>query len=319
MGSYIAVGSSLLFAKQPKPFLFFVYALGFLLFSVPCILFVKERGNPRPSPIKFSAMRESLAETIRTLRSGREYPGLLRFLIGRVFYTDALNTVIGVMGLYTVNVASRAGLARESAEQSAKIIFMFAITFAIAGGFAWGRLTDKLGPKRTLNYVLRFWLAIFIFASLVGLVGLPLWTMYGVAAAAGAALGGVWAADRPYMLRLTPPGRVGEFYGLYGMVGRFSAITGPVIWAGATALAIRGLGLAPLAAQGIAVLVLLLLVMTSYIILQPVSDAPRDWRGKDLLAEAGGKSELKESVEAYSPTQRENRAEENLNAQTPPE
>jgi UMF1 family MFS transporter len=36
------------------------------------------------------------------------------------------------------------------------------------------------------------------------------------------------------MLRLTPPDRIGEFYGLSGMVGRFSAIIGPVIWAAVT-------------------------------------------------------------------------------------
>ena len=42
------------------------------------------------------------------------------------------------------------------------------------------------------------------------------------------------------MLRLTPPDRIGEFYGLYGMVGRFSAITGPIIWAIVTSALIKG-------------------------------------------------------------------------------
>jgi UMF1 family MFS transporter len=130
------------------------------------------------------------------------------------------------------------------------------------------------------------WMAIFILASLVGMIGLPLWTMYVVAASAGFALGGVWAADRPFMLRLTPPGRIGEFYGLYGMVGRFSAITGPIIWAAVTSLAIQGFSRTPLAAQGIAVLVLLLLVIASYVILQPVSDTRRDWKEGDLAVRA---------------------------------
>jgi UMF1 family MFS transporter len=287
LGSYIAVGMSLMFGMENKPFLFLVFALAFLAFSLPCIFFVKERGNPRPRPINLSAMRDSLVETIRTLRSGSDYPGLLRFLIGRVFYTDAINTVINMMVLYTVNVAVRAGFEKNQAEQRANVILMFAITFAIAGGFFWGWLTDRFGPKRTLNYVLRMWMAIFILASLVGMVGLPLWTMYVVAASAGFALGGVWAADRPFMLRLTPPGRIGEFYGLYGMVGRFSAITGPIIWATVTSLAIRGFGRTPLAAQGMAVLVLLVLVMASYVILQPVSDTRRDWKEGDLAARAG--------------------------------
>jgi UMF1 family MFS transporter len=76
------------------------------------------------------------------------------------------------------------------------------------------------------------------------------------------------------MLRLTPPHRIGEFYGLYGMVGRFSAITGPIIWAIVTSVLIRA-GATPLKAQGIAVLVLLTLVVISYAILRPVSDTPQ--------------------------------------------
>jgi UMF1 family MFS transporter len=79
------------------------------------------------------------------------------------------------------------------------------------------------------------------------------------------------------MLRLTPPSRIGEFYGLYGMVGRFSAITGPLIWAVVTWLTNSVMGLKPQIGQGIGVLILLLLIVISYVILQPVSDTPRDW------------------------------------------
>ncbi len=116
----------------------------------------------------------------------------------------------------------------------------------------------------------------------IGILGLPLSALYIVAACAGFALGGVWAADRPLMLRLTPPARIGEFYGLYGMVGRFSAITGPAIWALMTWLTIQVFGLAPRVGQGIGVLVLLVLVIASYAILRPVSDEPRAWQGADL-------------------------------------
>jgi UMF1 family MFS transporter len=280
LGSYIAVGLSLWMKAHSdpeantKPLLFTLYAVGFLLFSIPCLLFVKERGNPNPRPITFVAMLDSLRETARTLRSSKDYPGLLRFLIGRVFYTDAINTVINIMVLYTVNVAVSSGLAATEGEARANVIMLFAITFAIAGGFAWGWLADRIGPKRTLNHVLRAWIGIFLLAACVGILKLPLLFMYIVAATAGFALGGIWAADRPFMLRLTPPHRIGEFYGLYGMVGRFSAITGPIIWALVTSALIKA-GARPLTSQGIAVLVLLLLVLVSYVILRPVSDTPR--------------------------------------------
>jgi MFS transporter, UMF1 family len=251
------------------------------VFALPCFCFVKERGNARPRPINFDMVRNSTRETLRTLRSGQQYPGLVRFLIGRIFYTDAINTVINVMSLYTVNVAVSAGFSDAEGEQRAQWIMMLAISFAVAGGFFWGWLTDRVGPKRTLNLVLRAWIGIFIFAALIGILHLPLAAMYLMSALAGFAFGGMMAADRPYMLRLTPPSRIGEFYGLYGMVGRFSAITGPTIWALTTWLLNQKLGLKPLVGQGISVLVLMVLVLISCVILQPVSDKPREWQRED--------------------------------------
>jgi MFS transporter, UMF1 family len=129
--------------------------------------------------------------------------------------------------------------------------------------------------------VLRCWMAIFAFAGAVGILNLPLWCLYLVAAAAGFSLGGIWAADRPFMLRLTPPARIGEFYGLYGMVGRFSAITGPIIWAVSTGVTVRALGMQPQVGQGISVIVLLGMVLASYAILRPVTDTTREWSPED--------------------------------------
>ena len=281
-GSFLAVGLGLALKTDDKARLFLAIAAAFLLFSIPCFLWVKERGNAKPRKIDWAMIRDSTSQTLRTLRSGQQYPGLVRFLVGRVFYTDSINTVISVMALYTVNVAVSTGLTEQAGQKTSQFIMLFAITFAVGGGFFWGWLTDRLGPKRTLNYVLRAWMGIFAFAGVVGIVGLPLWCLYLVAASAGFSLGGVWASDRPYMLRLTPPARVGEFYGLYGMVGRFSAITGPILWAASTYLTIQVLHLAPRVGQGFSVIVLMVMVVASYLILQPISDAPREWKAEDL-------------------------------------
>jgi UMF1 family MFS transporter len=106
----------------------------------------------------------------------------------------------------------------------------------------------------------------------VGLLGLPWQSLFVVSSMAGIALGGIWSADRPLMLRLTPPHRIGEFYGLYGMVGRFSAITGPVIWAFVAWLCIGQLGMSPAKGQGVGVLVLLSFILVARVILGPGRD-----------------------------------------------
>lgn len=279
LGSYLAVGIGLLFGTSDFARLFTIIAVSFLLLALPCFLFVRERGNPHPRPIfGLEMIRESTRQTWQALKSSQRHPGLLRFLVGRVFYTDAINTVIAYMSLYVVNVAVASGLTRESGEVRAQLVMMSAITFAVLGGLAWGWLVDRIGPKRTLTLVLYLWMAQFALAAAVGMFTLPLFWLYVVAVLGGIGLGGTWAADRPYMLRLAPPDRIGEFYGLYGMVGRFSAVSGPILWSATTYLVVERWGFRPLLGQSLAILTLLTMIMVSYAILRPVTDERRDWQ-----------------------------------------
>ena len=252
--------------------LFQVIALQFLVFAVPAFLWIRERGNPNARRFSIAAVGEAFEQVRETLRNTQRYPGLFRFLIGRVFYTDAVNTVIAVMGLYVTNVAVRAGHSSKEGEAMAQLILMVAVSCAIVGGFAWGRLVDLIGPKRTLDIVLYLWMAVLICAALFGLLALPLWLFYVIASGAGIAMGGVNAADRILMLRLTPPERVGEFYGLYGMVGRFSAVTGPLLWGIIVGTLFGG---RPDIGQPIGILVMAAMVVVGYVVLRPVRDRPR--------------------------------------------
>jgi UMF1 family MFS transporter len=276
IGSYFAVGAGFLVAPENHSALFGLLAGAFLLLALPCFFFVKERGNPSPRPVfSWPAVRNAAGETMRTMRATQDYPGLARFLVGRVFYTDAINTVIAYMGLYTVNVALATGLSAEQGRTQAQLVLLSAVTSSIIGGFVWGAVTDRLGPKRTLTAVLWLWIATFTLAAAIGWLALPIVSLYIVASMAGIALGGIWSADRPFMLRLTPPARVGEFYGLYGMVGRFSAITGPLLWAAIVHVAVEWSGLTPLRGQALAIVSLLVMVVVAYLVLRPVSDDPQ--------------------------------------------
>ena len=275
IGSYIAIGLGLWYGDEFST-LFVALAASFLLLSLPCFFFVHERGNPNPQPVfRWRPIANGIGETIRTLRSSQQYPGLLRFLVGRVFYTDAINTVIGFMALYALNIGAAAGMSDDAARQHKDITFLVAITFAVLSGFVWGRATDRFGPKRTLMVVLQLWIVTFIFAAALGAFALAPGWLFVVASLVGIAMAGTWVSDRPLMLQLTPAHRIGEFYGLYGMVGRFSAITGPFLWGLTTYLLVERSGLPVLKGEAIAILVLLAMIIVSYRILQPVPDRGR--------------------------------------------
>jgi UMF1 family MFS transporter len=153
---------------------------------------------------------------------------------------------------------------------------MVAVAAAIAGGLAWGPVVDRLGPKRTLNLVLITWIVTLVSGAVIPVLELPRILFWIVAAGAGVALGGTWASDRPLMLILSPPAKVGEFYGLYSMIGRFAAVVGPVIWA----FVAEDLGLG----RPASVMVLAIMVIIAMVILRKVDDEPRDWSPEEMGA-----------------------------------
>ena len=251
---------------------FQVTAVLFLLLSLPAFFLIRERVRARRHFTRAS-LAAALRQVANTVRESRRYPGLARFLIGRACYTDSVNTVIAFMGVYVTNeVGFTTG--------QVGFVLLTAIASAAVGAIVmWGRVVDRIGPKRTLNLVLGLWAVVFVWVALVGFLHLPGLVFWPAACLAGIALGGTWTADRPFMLRLAPPTRVGEFYGLYGMVCRFSAITGPFLWG--FVVDILGLG------RPVAVVTLLVGIVVAYIILRPVTDHPRDWtpeeRGEERL------------------------------------
>jgi MFS transporter, UMF1 family len=97
---------------------------------------------------------------------------------------------------------------------------------------------------------------------------------------AGAALGGTWVSDRVFLVRLVPEARVGEAFGLYGLAGKFSAVTGPVIWGATLFLLEPAIGRD---AYRVAILAQLVLMIAGIAVLRGVTDQPAS-RSPDATA-----------------------------------
>jgi UMF1 family MFS transporter len=270
VGSFVGIGTGLfILSNDPtaKPLVFQATAALFLLFALPCFFLVREPRRADAQPLGLQAVGAAVGELRQTVGRLRAYPGLGRFLFGRVFYADAANTLIAFMGIYVTNEVG-------FGERETQILLMIGIAASIVGGLTWGLAVDRWGPKRTLNAVLALWIVTFGLISAIGGLKLPSWLFWIAGPLAGVALGGTWAADRPLMLQLSPPRYLGQFYGLYAMVGRFAAILGPLLWAGI----VDGLGLG----RPVAVLSLLAMVAVAWLILRPVPSEERAWGPEDL-------------------------------------
>lgn len=224
LGSFLGIGAGLLFLDSVGYVgVFRITAALFLVFALPCFLFVREPAAEAPLRVDATAIRNAFTGLRRTVRDARGCPGLVRFLLGRFLYTDPANTIIVFMSIYVTNEIG-------FSERQAQLLLLTSISGAVAGGLGWGWLVDRAGPRRTLLAVLALWSVVLAAAVAIAVLALPAALFWGVAVLAGCALAGLWAADRPFMLRLAPPDRLGAYYGLYSMVGRFAAVFGPLLW-----------------------------------------------------------------------------------------
>jgi UMF1 family MFS transporter len=227
----------------------------FAVFATPLFLWVREREVP--GQFRMVDALRSWAQLGETVSHARETPGLLRFLVGRFFYSDPINTAIVVMSAFATQAIG------FSSGEALNVLLLLTVV-AVVASFGWGLLADRWGPKRTLLVILGSWvgglLLLLWLAPLPFLVG---------GAILGSGLGGVAVTDRIFLLRLAPPERVGEMFGLYGLAGKFSAVIGPLLYGGIV------LTLLPILDRGayqVAIVSLLGLMLVGYLVVRTVPE-----------------------------------------------
>lgn len=280
----IFVGLLILFFDIPVEARFPVAALLFALFAIPLFVFVREPG-PSSGQLTATEILESWRQLATTIAHAREVPGLLRFLVGRFFYSDAVNTVIVVMTVVSVEAV---GLSTRVAN----LVLLGLTVVAIVMAVIWGRLNDRFGPRRTLAVVLGSW-AVGLVLGAISLslngrdaAGAPIPTPLGVGlflvagAILGSGLGGVHVSDRVFMVRLSPPGRLGEFFGLYGLAGKGSQVIGQLLYGTIVFLL---LGTLHVGAYQVALLTLIVTMLIGLWLIWPVSDR---WEGSGEIGPA---------------------------------
>jgi UMF1 family MFS transporter len=264
----IFIGLLIFLLDLPVPSVFLVAAALYGLFAIPLFLVVREPTTPGAPGPTFRDAAAALTQLRTTIAQARTVPGLGRFLLGRFFYSDAVNTIIVVMSI----VATKAmGLSATVAN----LILLSLAVVAVLASFGWGALVDRLGPKRTLMIVLASWAVGLVIGGVsLGVGGTPGLVMFLVAGAIlGSGLGGVQVADRVLMVRLSPPEQLGAFFGLYGLVGKGSQVLGQLLFGAILFLLVSSFGVG---AYQVAVLSLLVTMLIGVWLLAPVSDR---WSG----------------------------------------
>ncbi|MEK7468248.1 MAG: MFS transporter [Planctomycetota bacterium] len=232
-------------------------AILYLLFALPCLIWVREKPRPAGEPV---GVLQAYSQVLKSLRATREHPGVLRFLIGKYFYEDAVSTVTIFMAVYGAKVL-------KFSDESVRYFLLTAIASALAGSLATGFLTDRWGPKRTLLAVLVGWI-VFLALSAVATDARAYWIL---GPGLGLLLGALWTSSRPLLVTLVPRARQGEFFALSELTGKTSAVIGPILWGGII-LAAAALGCSEVNQYRLAIGSLVVMMVIGFWILRSVPD-----------------------------------------------
>lgn len=216
-----------------------ICAVWLAVFSIPFFLNARDPGVPGASWRR--AFRDGVRSVWRTVREAAHYRELMKFLLARMFYADAMAALLALGAVYVALF-----LGWNFLEMLCYAIFASACAFA--GGIFGGWLEEKVGVKRALALEVlamvvtglvqlsitrdSLFLGLIdnavvwdglIFRTLSDLAYLGLISVIAVSATASI------SSSRTMLVTLAPPGRSGEFFGLYAIAGTITVWMGPLL------------------------------------------------------------------------------------------
>ena len=209
------------------------------MFSIPFFLNARDPGVPGASWTR--AFRDGAVSVWRTLRAATHYRELMKFLVARMFYADGMAALLALGAVYVALF-----LGWNFLEMLCYAIFASACAFA--GGPIGGWLESKVGVKRALLVEIMLMVlagltqlsitreTLFlgliensqvwdgpVFQTLSDIVYLSLISVVAITVTASISSG------RTMLVTLAPPGRSGEFFGLYAIAGTITVWMGPLL------------------------------------------------------------------------------------------
>ena len=189
----------------------------FALFSIPAFLFLPRdiRTGVTASQAGVMGIRKAMA-TLREIWSRREPR---KFLLSYLIYEDGVNTVI---------VFSSSLAATTFAFGQGELIGLYLVVqvTALIGAFLLSKPTDTWGPKKVVVLSLLLWSLVAVSAFFVQSKA----HFWAIACIAGLGLGSVQAGTRAFYTQFIPEGKEAEYFGVYSLVGKSSAVIGPLVF-----------------------------------------------------------------------------------------
>lgn len=239
-------------------------AMLYLVFSLPLMIFVKDKQKPAAETSKKSFL-SGYREIYETFLEMKKFREIFLFMIAFFFISDALSTAIAMMAVYAKAIAG-------FTTGQFIILYLVSTLSSILGSFVFGYITKRIGPKKAIGYIA----GILLIALMMAVFVQAQWMFWLAGSLFGVSLGSMWVASRTFIVYLTPEEKRGQFFGLFAFSGKVSAIAGPLLY-GTITFVFKDYGnLASRMALGsLMVLVLIGLLIHRRVVQHPDREIPR--------------------------------------------
>ena len=186
------------------------------IFSIPIFLFIPEPKN-KDNVSLLSAISLGWTQLKSTFKEIRKMKIVGLFLLSYWLYMDGVDTIIRMAGKLALSMGF------EASDMLSVLIMVQLIGFPAGLLFNW--FSSIITPKKAVLVAIFFYT---IATSSAYFMNSKL-HFYILAGIIGLFQGGIQAISRSLFARLVPKGKEGEFFGFYNMLGKFSAVVGPVL------------------------------------------------------------------------------------------
>ncbi|MBI5199847.1 MAG: MFS transporter [Nitrospirae bacterium] len=192
-------------------------AVFFIIFSIPSFVFLPSDTKGGFSPLQ--AGITGFIHIIKTLKEIWSKREPRKFLISYLIYEDGVNTVVVFSSIF-------AAVTLGFKPQELIVLYLIVQVSALLGAFIMAKPTDTLGPKKVIILALLIWTSVAAIAFFIQTKA-EFWLL---ACFAGLGLGTVQAASRAFYTQFIPEGKEAEYFGVYSLIGKSSAIAGPILF-----------------------------------------------------------------------------------------
>ncbi|MGE3529243.1 MAG: MFS transporter [Methyloceanibacter sp.] len=213
-------------------------ALWYLVFVLPLFLYTPD---VRGAPLEPRAVSATLAQLVRSVKDlVRHHGQVALFLLARMLYADGLGAVFAFGGIYAATVFG------WGATELGLFGIILTLTGTIGAAFG-GPLDDAKGSKAVIAGTLLLFVAaaigvlsvdpghvLFVVPVEAKVPGSAPFSSIGeqvylaFAILIGLASGPIQSSSRTLLARISPPGKVTEFFGFFSFSGKITAFAAPL-------------------------------------------------------------------------------------------